>query len=354
MKITYSISAEDFYSLQPPLTLRPGRNLGFRAALLFCGLVAALGIYGVAQGMGWLLGGFLLALSAATCGLAYFLEKRSVRNAIASHQRKIATAYQSLHCRDARTLETNEEGFTTSCKCGTVARPWAALLRFSETSRVFLLGTKTDSQILPKSAFASEGERTEFRSLLADRLNDGKLLTARPVTFAYTKQDFRNGYLLNLWAAGGWRKLAWMLVIYFSSAYVGVMVWKVMSPKGDPALLCGIIGAMIAVPLLRLSKFRRKRYYVPLTLFFGEDGIHVQYPATLSRTPWKQFIGYLEDERVFLLYQSPRSFSLIPKRALGERAAEFHGLLERNLQPYDYRSPFAAAAAQANQTPVRQ
>lgn len=354
LKLTFPISAEDFWSLQAPFVVRPGRNPGFRGAMIFCLLLAGIGSYCTIQGMGFLVGGSLFGLSAASGALAYFLEKRSVRASGAKYKNAIAAAFQNLHCRDERSFETADNGFTSTCRCGMVTRPWQELLRFTETKRVFVLGTRTDTQIIPKSAFGSEGEVTEFRALLSEKLNSDKPLTSRPIDFAYTKQDFRHAHRVNILRAGRWRKLSWALIVYFSFAFLCFVIWKSLSPHHDEAILAAVVAIFLAVPLMQAAKFRRKHYFGPLRLYFGAEGIHVQYPATISRVPWKQFIGYVEDKRVILLYQNPRAYSLIPKRVLGEREAEFRGLVERNLRPYDFRMPAANVLPQESRSPAQQ
>jgi hypothetical protein len=354
LKLTFAIAADDFWSLQTPFAVRSGRNPGFKVAMTFCLLIAGLGFYCMISGAGFVLGGFLLGLSGVCAVLANFLEKRSVRNSQAKYQKTIALAYQNLHCRDERSFETADNGFTSTCQCGMVTRPWQELLRFTETKRVFVLGTRTDTQIIPKSAFGSEGEVTEFRALLSEKLNSDKPLTSRPIDFAYTKQDFRDAYLLNILKGGAWRKLSWALLVYFSIAYLCFVVWKNLSPHNDVPILAAIVGIFIAVPLMKAAKLRRKHYFGTLRLYFGAEGIHVQYPTTISRVPWKQFIGYLESKKVILLYQNPRAYSLVPKRILADREAEFRGLVERNVRLYDFRMPAANVLPQESRSPAQQ
>src|SRR6202035_4935615 len=117
----------------------------------------SLGVYCIVQGLGISTGGFLIGLGVCSAALAYVFDKRSVSKTRERYNRNLADAYQRIHCRDHRTLEVEQDGFTASCKCGAVTRPWPELARFSENKSLFFVGTKTDAQLVPKAAFSSEG-----------------------------------------------------------------------------------------------------------------------------------------------------------------------------------------------------
>jgi hypothetical protein len=341
MRVTYPISLEDYRTLQPVFTGRPGHNAGFKGVLVVCFLMASLGVYCMVQGLGISTGSFLIGLGVLAAVVAYFFEKQSVGRSKEKYERNISTAYQRIHCPDQRTFEADENGFTVSCRCGIVTRPWSELMRFSENKYLFLIGTKTDVQLVPKLAFHSEGETTEFRTLMSERLNKDKPLTSRPVDLSYAKQDFRVAYILQILRGGGWRGLSKNLTTFGISAYGVFVIWNYVSPDRDPTILSGLIVLLLGIPLLRVAKTRRKHYFGPLRIYFSEEGLYLQDPGTLARNSWKEFIGYLEDNRVFLLYHNPRSYRIMPKRVLGGREAEFRTLLETKIHPYNYRIPFA-------------
>jgi hypothetical protein len=252
-----------------------------------------------------------------------------------------------MHCPDQRTLEADANGFTVSCGCGTVTRPWSELMRFSENTRLFLLRTKVETQVVPKSAFHSEGEITEFRVFFLEKLNKNRPLNSRHVDFTYTKQDHRDAYFVHVLRAGGWRGLSANLATFGISAYGVFVIWAYISPHRDIAPLCGLIGGLLAIPLLKIARLRRKHYRGPLRIYFSEEGLHLQDPGTVARNPWKQFIGYLEDDRIFLLYHNARNYRIVPKRALAGLETEFRELLKMKLQPYNSRIPFPVASPKA-------
>jgi hypothetical protein len=342
MKVTYAISFEDYRTFQPPFVARPGHNAGFQAVLLVCSLMVSLGVYCIVQGLGISTGGFLIGLGVCSAALAYVFDKGSVSKTRERYDRNLADAYQRIHCRDHRTLEVDQDGFTASCKCGTVTRPWTELARFSENKSLFFVGTKTDAQLVPKAAFSSEGAITEFRTLFVERLNADRPITSRSIEFSYTPQDFRNARILHILNGGGWRSLVGKLATFCISAYGVYAIWGYMSPQRNPALLFGLIGGLLAVPLLRGMRSRRRHYLGRQRIYFSEQGLHLEGSGTVARNTWTQFIGYLESKHAVLLYYHPRAYRIIPRRALADRETEFRALLEEKLSRYDYRRSAAA------------
>ena len=91
---------------------------------------------------------------------------------------------------------------------------------------------------------------------------------------------------------------------------------------------------------LRAFGGRKKHYLGPLRMYFSDRGLHLQDPASQGRTRWDQFLGYLEDSNMFLLYHNPRLYRIISKRILGNREQEFRSLVESKLPGFNYRKPF--------------
>ena len=341
MRLSYTIKFEDFQTLQAPSPTSADSNAGFKGVLAACVLIALLGVFCMMQGLGLPVGGFLIALGlvAATC--AYIYEQRSVRSKKEKYERKLAEDFQRIHCRDQRIFTADENGFTTSCKCGTVTRPWSELTSFSENKTHFAFNTKMGGQILPKSAFASEAEITEFRALATGKLNQDKPATAPHFEFALKREDYRTAYWLHTLKGGGWRGLAKALAIYACMMYGVFVLWNSIAGHND-AVRAGLIGALAGVPLVRIAGKRRKQYVGPLRVYFSAEGLHLQDPANQSRTSWKQFVGYLEGDGMMLLYYNPKLYRIVPKRALTGQAAQFRTLVQTKLNRYDYRNPTPA------------
>ena len=338
MKLDYGIAFENFRQLQTSFTIRAGRNPGFKGVLVACVLMALLGVFCIAKGMGFAVGAFLIGLGVAASIVAYVYDVRSVSKAKQDHDQKIEAAYRRVHCRERRVFQANENGFTASCQCGTVTRPWTELTGFSETDNHFALATKLGWEVLPKSAFQSQGEITEFRSLVTTRLNANRLATSRFIDFQHKRQDFRRAYILHTLKGGGWRGPARVL-FRFACLGVGVIVIANALSSSNRTILLGMIGVFFAIQLLQFATNKREHYLGPLRIYFGDSGLHLRDPRSQSRHSWSQFIGYLENSHLILLYHNPRLYRIVPKRALAGHSLEFLTLVKTKLPYYDYRRP---------------
>ncbi len=338
MRLAYSIGFEDFKTLQRPFTLKPGNNAGFKGVLIGCVLMILLGVFCWMEAMGALVGGFLIGLGFLAAVASYLYEQTSVAASEKKYDKDLAANYQRIHCRDQRIFATDENGFTMSCSCQTVTRPWSELLSFSENETHFAFGTKMGGQVLPKSAFASEAGITEFRALVSSKLNQDKAVTAPHFDFSLTPADYRSARTLHSLKGGGWRVTAKMAVTYAGVAAGAFVLWNSIAGH-NLAVRAGLIGGFLALPILRIVAQRRKDYVGKIRVYFGQEGLHTQYPSAQSRRPWSQFIGYLENDDVLLLYLSPKFYSVVPHRVLVGPAEQFRTLVRAKLQPYNYRRP---------------
>jgi len=346
MRLSYAIKFEDFRSLQAPFPTAAGSNAGFKGVLVACALIALLGVFLMVQGMGLPVGGFLIGLGLVAATAAYFYEQRSVRANKEKYEKRLAEEFQRIHCRDQRIFAADENEFTASCKCGTVTRPWSELTSFSENKTHFAFNTKMGGQILPKSAFASEAEITEFRALATGKLHQDKPATAPHFDFALKREDYRAAYWLHTLKGGGWRGLATVVATYACFTYGVFVIWNSMAAHND-AVRAGLIGGLVGFPLVRIAKKRRAQYLGPLRVYFSDQGLHLQDPANQSRVPWTQFVGYLEGDGIMLLYYNPKFYRIVPKRALTGQGAKFQSLVGTKLNPYDYRNPIRAQGLNA-------
>jgi hypothetical protein len=348
MKLTYAVRIEDFRALQRPFTTCAGKNAGFKGAMVACALIALLGVFCLVKGFGLPVGAFLIGLGFVAAGLAYLFDRRSVSKSKELYEKRIAAAYRQVHCPDQRYLETDENGFTLRCKCGSVTRPWSELTQFSENEFFFAVASKMGGQTIPKSAFTSAAEMTEFRALVSGKLNQDKPFTSRHFDFAHTSADYRHAGFLHIMKGGGWRGVLKSLAIFACAVYTVAALWRLLSTH-NPAILAGLVAGLLGVPLLRILGRRRKHYFGPLRIHFSDEGLHLQDPNTQSRVPWSRFIGYVEDNKTLLLYHNPKQYRSIPKRALVGPAAGFQALVAAKLPRYDYRNPAPMPQAAASQ-----
>ena len=352
MRITYDISLEEFASLQPALPTKPPNIWLFRVALGFSGIVALAGCMpllfseqGTSGGLAFAIESALvfLLLGSAGGGLAYWLNRRGqakLEQARQRHWEGVRTAYRHLHCHDQRAIEVSDNGFTLLCRCGQVTRPWTELISFSENNFMLGLRTKSEFILVSKRGFSSPGEVTEFRALVLDELGRQKKPMVPYVDFAYTRHDFTRAQLLHIRRGGGWKPLARKAFAISAISYIvlsaafpgnrphfGALPWYAM-----PALLVFWATALL---VLMLNKVRSaKHYFGPLRVWIGEDGISLRDQTTETRIGWENYIGYLEDSHVYLLYHNPRFYRIFPKRIFdGRHQQEFRQLLTSKLPP---------------------
>jgi hypothetical protein len=224
------------------------------------------------------------------------------------------------------------------------SRPWTELTGFTETPSFLIPLTRNESFPIPKSAFSSEGELTEFRSLILDKLHTDRPFNACPIEFAHTRADFWRAKWLHVRKGGGWRRV--LKIGLAMAGFVCAILFVVGRARvGEiPAWLVPVtLGAFVF--FLARTMRPRQHYYGPLRIYFSEEGFHVVDPASQSRRRWNELAGYLEDRHVYLLYLNPRLYRIVPKRALGHRLDDFGRLLQTALPPFDYRRRFPVANA---------
>jgi hypothetical protein len=176
--------------------------------------------------------------------------------------------------------------------------------------------------------------------LVLEKISSDRPFAKPPIEFNYMKEDFSRAQALHIRKGGGWR--AWVrpvLVLSFCSFGLAG-IWTSGEPTQDSLYWTGIVGVVAGIVFLRAFGGRKKHYLGPLRMYFSDGGLHLQDPASQGRTRWDQFLGYVEDSNMFLLYHNPRLYRIIPKRILGNREREFRSLVESKLPGFNYRKPF--------------
>jgi YcxB-like protein len=341
VKITYGISLPEFRTLQPPPRNNPGRMAFALITALICLslIVPAIGVITQQSSKGQAPPPAALAslgLGLGLCLFAYLLDRRSLRRARMRREQGLLAAYDRIHCRDSRTVEATSETLALSCKCGLVARPWTELTGFTETPSFLIPLTRNESFPIPKSAFATEGEVTEFRSLILDKLHIDRPFTATPIEFAHTRADFWRAKWLHVRKGGGWRRVLKIGFVITAFLFTIVVIIAGARVGQAPAWLVPVVLGAFVFFLTKIVRLRR-HYYGPLRMYFSEEGFHVVDPASQSRRRWSELVGYLEDRHVYLLYLNPRLYRIVPKRVLGHRLEDFGRLVQTALPPFDYR-----------------
>lgn len=119
---------------------------------------------------------------------------------------------------------------------------------------------------------------------------------------------------------------------------VGTIVVMIVIPEMRRLVWPAIPIAGIYLYLLHGGYLRRQQYEkiqslkTENVLEISEDGITTSTAAARSELKWVCFIGYHEDKNLFLLYQQPRLFNIVPKRAFAPgEMGQFRELLKRKI-----------------------
>jgi YcxB-like protein len=102
-----------------------------------------------------------------------------------------------------------------------------------------------------------------------------------------------------------------------------------------PILLLGLV--LLSMPLLmKLAQRRAYRraasIHGRLTMAVGESGLSFSGSTFSSHLEWNFFPRFVEDDKVFVLWQGNRTFNVIPKRQLApEQISELRAAFTRNI-----------------------
>jgi hypothetical protein len=330
VRVNYSVDYDSFLLVQPPFLAAEPLRFGLFFFLRFAVAVAGTGLIvffawavsasGLWPGAGATLSEALTALVPSTLalGAVWAWRRHSERSALNQQEDFLRYSYGRLHCVSKRFLETNEQGLLFGCDCGSEVTPWQKFTALIETDRNFILVTPTDKWAVPKGAFGTEAERTEFRTLASEKLSHGRSLAARSVEFTCTPQDWRNAWWLQF-KLGGWSRLA--ALVFFAVMETLTAVYMA-GMYGEHALFTPHFwaGAYVfaALLLILVPLFRKKapRPTTPLKISFAEDAIYVQSAAFLSKIDWRQVKGIAADKNSIVLSHGKNLLLLIPQRSI--------------------------------------
>jgi len=70
----------------------------------------------------------------------------------------------------------------------------------------------------------------------------------------------------------------------------------------------------------------------PKTVVLDDTGVHLRWDGGSADVQWKTYFRHLESKHQFLLYSSPVTFNMLPKRALTpEQVCELRAFLQQKL-----------------------
>ncbi|MDR6869679.1 hypothetical protein J2Y55_000672 [Bosea sp. BE125] len=96
-------------------------------------------------------------------------------------------------------------------------------------------------------------------------------------------------------------------------------------------LLMPFLSYFLFAPDIARKTFRKqKSLQQPLTWSWSEAGLKVTSDGGEWLTPWDHYLKRAENAEIFLFYQAPRLFQMVPKRVLTpEQLAELRGCADR-------------------------
>ena len=85
-------------------------------------------------------------------------------------------------------------------------------------------------------------------------------------------------------------------------------------------------------PFFKKLYRRDPRYRHEITADITEDEVHVVTSAADTRLKWESIVRFLESDKIFMLFYSEWSFSVVPKNAFASGEVEiFRDLLRRKI-----------------------
>ena len=162
------------------------------------------------------------------------------------------------------------------------------------------------------------------------------------LTYGVTQEDFyecriasRDRTIISRWV---FRLLAGFVILL----PVGWLLWIELHPnKYDLFDLVPkvIVAALLAILLwvlprrLAREQFRKQpAARGQTTVILDDSGAHWRWDGGSAHWEWKSYLRFLESKHHFLLYTSPYSFHIVPKRAITpQQIFEVRAILEQHL-----------------------
>jgi hypothetical protein len=99
----------------------------------------------------------------------------------------------------------------------------------------------------------------------------------------------------------------------------GATGWLAMNACFAAVPACVIASYFLSVPISTRKSYRNhKALHRPYTFSWSETGLAVTSASGEWNVAWSDYLKWDENARVFILYQAPRLFNILPKRALTE------------------------------------
>jgi hypothetical protein len=167
------------------------------------------------------------------------------------------------------------------------------------------------------------------------------------VTYQLTADDLRHGNTAWLEGCASGQRSYWFNFWTSLAAWLLLAVGGITLALSPHSQFKQVLWAMCAASALWFaSVFIRSRSSIraqfhgmpsaqdPITLTVSETGIHFRSLHSDSQSKWSMYIGWAEEDSVFVLFPQPKLYLTIPKRAFtGQQQVEFRETLRRNILP---------------------
>ncbi len=159
------------------------------------------------------------------------------------------------------------------------------------------------------------------------------------VSFTISEQEYQKSMWLHM------KQKNWRVAAILLTALVGFFA---IVDGVATALPMGIFFALYLLFLMwvvrrNISKIYRSmpQLHGEQTIQFNEEGLVWHNAYALSKVKWQLFQKFDSDEDLYLLYQAPHLFNMIPRSAFHSEEQEeaFRMLLEINVRPATKRRP---------------
>ena len=153
----------------------------------------------------------------------------------------------------------------------------------------------------------------------------------RSVTVTLTADDYAVAnklFMLDAFRQPSAIALPLLLAVVYAALRLAPAVGDALGEIGSmledivPAVLAVIIGFrllnyfLLAPRTARATYQKQKTLHYPCTFSWSESGLKTTSTRGEWNTPWSDFFKLVENSQTILLYQSPKLFQMLPKRAL--------------------------------------
>ena len=341
MEIRYGVDLEQLRQSFPP----PPKffDAGIRTATIVFGalLVAAAVafVFHIASPVQYptldIVGWMALITAALGTGLTFGFGRGSHRKILEQREQRIQNTLKSVHCSEpgARSVAVSDTGLKIACRCGTVERPWQQVVGVQENPSFLNIATRMESVAVPLKAFASDAQRTEFRTAILDRIGKPAIVGGIRAEFRYEPSDYKRGRAVLHRKISGWRRYARLYPVAIA-LWLVYQTW-VDRPEWRGMIVAGAVPALILLTYWLLSRPARgaKAPSWPVVVTCGAEGLRVQQPNNDLSLQWSDFQKFIDDRDYWLLYGGRAGLWVLPKRAFdAAQNAAIGDLLRAKLQ----------------------